>query len=146
MPEPLGARPRPIGMNRRTWVPAAAVAAVAAVLVAVTGVSMLSTDRGREAFGFDGAYADADPKVLIIRYGDSGTCPSEAVSHAVAQQSDRVVVTLTRTPMPAGQACTSDYRAMLVRVALTAPLGSRKIVDGSRQQPVPLSTGTPPFG
>jgi len=100
----------------------------------------------RDAFGFDGAYADADPKVLLVRYGDSGSCPSEAVRHEVSEQPDRVVVTLTRTSMPGDRACTDDYQARLVRVALTSPLGNRDVVDGSRKVPVPISTGTPPFG
>ncbi len=100
----------------------------------------------REPFAFDGAYADADPTVLVVRYGDSGSCPSLAVGHSVVQKPDRVIVTLTRTPMPADQACTMDYRAQLVRVTLTAQLGSREIIDGSRKEPVPISTGTPPFG
>lgn len=101
---------------------------------------------GREPFSFDGAYADADPEVLVVRYGDSGSCPSQAVRHEVVEQSDRVFVTLTRTPMPADQACTMDYRAVLVRVTLAAPLGGREVVDVSRKEPVPISTGTPPLG
>jgi hypothetical protein len=101
---------------------------------------------GREPFGFDGAYGDANPKVLVVRYGDSGSCPSQTVRHEVVEQPDRVVVTLTRTPMPADRACTMDYQAKLVRAALTAPLGKREVVDGSRKEPVPISTGTPPFG
>jgi len=103
-----------------------------------------ATDRA--PFAFDAAYGDADPKVLVVRYGDSGSCPSQAVRHDVVEQPDRVVVTLTRTPMPADQPCTSDYQAKLVRVALTAPLGGREVVDGSRKEPVPISTGIPPLG
>lgn len=53
--------------------------------------------------------------------------------------------------MPAGvplamQACTVDYRAVLVRVASQAPLAGREVMDGSRKEPVPVSTGSPPFG
>ena len=97
----------------------------------------------RQGFGFDGAYADADPKVLVIRYGDSGSCPSEAVRHSVVQAPGRVVVTLTRTPLW-GRQCTADYRGKLLRVALTAPLDSREVVDGFRKEPVPISPGPPP--
>jgi hypothetical protein len=140
----------------------AAIAAIAAVVVAavavvavVAGISLLSDDgpaggppgaRTREAFAFDAAYADADPQVLVVRYGDSSSCPSEAVQHAVVQKPDQVVVTLTRTPIPADQACTADYGARLVRIALTSPLSGREVIDGSRHQPVPISTGSPPFG
>jgi len=100
----------------------------------------------RQAFGFDAAYADPDPTVLVVRYGDSSSCPSKAVRHAVLQEADRVVVMLTREPMPTDRACTSDYGAKLVRISLTAPLGGRAVIDGSRQKIVPISTGIPPFG
>jgi len=102
--------------------------------------------QDREGFAFDAAYADADPSVLVVRYGDSGSCPSQAVRHDVVEQPDRVVVTLTRTPIPADRACTMDYQAKLVRITLSAPLGSREVVDGSRKVPVPISTGSLPFG
>jgi len=147
-------------MNRNRWVPVAAIAtaavlAVLAVIAAVIGVSLRANDRSgsgppslgnREAFAFDAAYADADPKVLVVQYGDSGSCPSEAVRHDVAEQPDRIVVTLSRTPLPTDQACTSDYRVKLVRVPLTSSLGSREVVDGSRTVPVPITTNSPPFG
>ena len=97
----------------------------------------------RQGFGFDGAYADADPKVLVIRYGDSGSCPSESVRHSVVQAPGRVVVTLTRTPLW-GRQCDADYRPKLMRVALSAALGSREVVDGFRKESVPISPGPPP--
>ena len=147
-------------MNRNRWVPVAAIATVAvlavlAVLAAVIGVSLRANDGSgsgppslgnREAFAFDAAYADADPKVLVVQYGDSGSCPSEAVRHDVAERPNRVVVTLTRTPMPTDRACTADYQIKLVRITLTVPLGSREVVDGSRSVPVPITTNSPPFG
>ena len=145
-------------MNRNRWVPVAAIATVAvlavlAVIAAVIGVSLRSNDGShsgppslgnREAFAFDAAYAD--PAMLVIQYGDSGSCPSEAVRHDVVERPGRVVVTLTRTPMPTDRACTADYQIKLVRIALTAPLGSREVVDGSRTVPVPVTTDSPPFG
>jgi hypothetical protein len=144
-PEPSDARRRPIGVNRKRWAP---VAAAAAVLVGFRWLSNTgpSVSQGREAFGFDAAYSDADPGVLVVRYGDSGSCPSQAVRHDVVQEPDRVVVTLTRTPMPLEQPCTSEYGARLVQVALTASLGDREVVDGSSNKPIPVSTGSPPFG
>ena len=153
MTEPSGAGRRPIRMNRNRWVALVAVVPVIAVLAVVIGALMpWSADRGaappasqRESLGFDGAYADPDPMVLVVRYGDSG-CPSEAVRHDVVQQARRVVVTLTRTAMPTDRACTAVYVPKLVRVTLAAPLAGREVIDGSRQAPVPLSTGTPPFG
>ena len=144
-------------MNRNRWATIVAIATVAVltVIAVVIGVSRRSNDGGasgppslggRAAFAFDAAYVDADPKVLVIQYGDSGSCPSEAVRHAVVEQPDRVVVTLTRTPMPTDRACTADYQIKLVRIALTVPLGSREVVDGSRTAPVPVTTNSPPFG
>lgn len=44
------------------------------------------------------------------------------------------------------EACTADYQIKLVRIALTAPLGSREVIDGSRTVPVPVTTNSPPFG
>ena len=151
LPEPSETRQRPIGMNRSQW---ATVAAVASVIAALMGVALLwNADRptgpaspgAREAFGFDAAYADPDPMVLVVRFGDSSSCPSKAVRHDVVQEPNRVVVTLTRESIAADRACTSDYGAKLVRISLTASLGSRAVIDGSRMKPVPISTGSPPF-
>lgn len=100
----------------------------------------------REMFGFDGAYADPDPTVLVVRYGDSGSCPSLSVQHSVMEEPDRIVVILSRTSPPPDLACTSDYQAKLVRVTLKNALSGREVVDGSRKEPVPVSTGSPPFG
>lgn len=131
------------------------MAAVATVVVVLTGGVLVwnasrtagpASQGAREAFAFDAAYADPDPIVLVVRYGDSSSCPSEGVRAAVVQQPDRIVVTLTREPMPGDRACTSDYGARLVRIRLTAPLGARTVIDGSRTTPVPISTGLPPFG
>jgi hypothetical protein len=131
------------------------ISGVAAGLAVLIGAALLwsgtraqgpGSTVGREAFAFDAAYADADPMVLVVRYGDSSSCPSQAVRSAVIQEPARVVVTLTREPMPGDRACTSDYGAKLVRISLAAPIGSRAVIDGSRQRPVPISTGTPPFG
>ena len=142
-------------MNPRRWAAVAAVAVLVVVLAVFVSVSLLSKDGpatepsapgARQSFAFDAAYADADPMVVVVRYGDSGSCPSGAVRHDVVEQPDRIVVTLTRTAMPADRACTADYRAQLVRVALTGPLGSRDVVDGSRNEPVPISTGQSPLG
>jgi hypothetical protein len=140
--------------NRRA--PAATIIAVVVGLVAVVaGISLRSDDvpsggsagpGAREAFGFDAAYANSDPMVLVVRYGDSSSCPSKAVRRVVVQEPGRILVTLTRTPIPADQPCTADYGAKLVRVALTGPLDGREVIDGSRKQPIPVSTGSPPFG
>jgi len=126
-------------------------ATVGALLIGATlwwqvGHAPGPTTGQRQAFAFDVAYADPDPLVLVVRYGDSSSCPSTQVRHTVVQESSRVVVTLTRAPMATDQACTSDYGAKLVRVPLTTPLGLRAVVDGSRHSLVPLSTGIPPFG
>ncbi len=102
--------------------------------------------ENREMFSFDAAYADRDPMVLVVRYGDSGSCPSRAVQHSVMEEPDRLIVILSRTPAPADLACTSDYQAKLVPVALQQPLAGREVFDGSRKEPVPVSTGSPPFG
>jgi hypothetical protein len=136
-------------MNRKRWAIAAAVLLVLIAVAAVakgSGMAGLSSPLGRQGFAFDAAYADPDPMVLVVRYGDSSSCPSMTVRHAVGGAPDKIVVTLTREPMPADKPCTSDYGARLVRVSLTAPVGRRAVIDGSRQTPVPMSTGIPRFG
>src|SRR5665647_1576478 len=113
-PEPYDAGRRPIDVNRKRWATTAAAAAVLTVLIGVVvllgggHMARPSSTQVRQAFGFDAAYADPDPMVLVIRYGDSSSCPSKAVRHDVLQQPGRVVVTLTRAPMQADQPCTSD--------------------------------------
>jgi hypothetical protein len=154
MTQPSASRKWSSEMNRRRWAILIAAVVGASVLGTLIGLFMpWNDDRSvkppasqRQAFAFDAAYADPDPLVLVVRYGDSSSCPSLAVRQNVVQQPGRVVVTLTRTPIPADRACTSDYGAKLVRIPLTAPLGSRAVIDGSRSRPVPISTGTPPFG
>jgi hypothetical protein len=141
-------------VNRKRPVILIALASVTAILTVLIGIALVSKGGGsaeppasqRQAFAFDAAYADPDPMVLVVRYGDSSSCPSTAVRHNAVQEATRVVVTLTRSPMPNDQACTSDYGAKLVRVELTTPLGGREVVDGSRNTSVPISTGSPPFG
>ena len=139
-------------MNRQRW---AAVAVAATVLVVLAGgVVAWNASRpagppspgAREAFAFDAVYGDPDAKVLIVRYGDSSSCPSEAVRHAVVLNPGQVIVTLTREAMPAGRACTADYGARLVHISLITRLGTRTVIDGSRGVPVSFSAGTPPFG
>jgi len=139
-------------VNRTRWAVISAVATGLAVLIGVafgwngSRTTGPSSAGDRQAFAFDAAYTDPDPMILVVRYGDSSSCPSEAVRPAVLQKPDRVVVTLTRAPMPADRPCTSDYGAKLVRLPLTSPLAGRPVIDGSRSKPVPISTGTPPFG
>lgn len=142
-------------MNRRGWALAASVLGLAVAGSVLSGSSVLS--RGdpqteppdpqlRQSFGFDAAYIDPDPRVVVVRYGDSSSCPSLAVRHSVTQEPGRIVVTITRTAIPTDQPCTSDYGAKLVRISLTSALGSRTVTDGSRDVRVPISTGQPPFG
>ena len=138
-------------MNRKRWTILVAAAAALIVLIVVALLLNNSRQSGppssqRQPFAFDAAYTDPDPLMLVVRYGDSSSCPSTAVRHAVVQGPTQIVVTLTRAPMPADRACTSDYGAKLVRVTLAAPLDGREVIDGSRKVPVPISKGTPPFG
>ncbi len=139
-------------MNRPRWI---ALAAVAAVVVLVVGGAIAwnagragvpAAPVAREAFGFDAAYADPDAKVIIVRYGDSSSCPSKDIRHTVVQKPDRVIVTLTRERMPTDRFCTLNYGARLVRISLSTRVSNRTIIDGSHGTPVTVSQGVPPFG
>ena len=90
----------------------------------------------RASFGFDAAFPSDDPNVVIVQYGDSGSCPHANVTHVAKESSDSIVVVLEGDAMSTKQACTDDYRQMLVTVKLAAPLGDRKVIDGSRGTPV----------
>ena len=139
-------------MNRQRWTAVAVVATVLVVLAGGAVVWSASRPAGpaspvtRAAFAFDAVYGDPDAKVLIVRYGDSSSCPSKAVRHTVVLKPGQVIVTLTREAMPADRACTSDYGARLVHISLITRLGTRTVIDGSRGVPVSFSAGTPPLG
>jgi hypothetical protein len=101
----------------------------------------------RSSFAFDSAFPSADaPNVLIVQYGDSGSCPHTNVSPVVKESADTIVVTLEADAM-GKKICTDDYRQQLVTLKLTSPLADRKVIDGSRGEPVAVDrTCTRPMG
>jgi hypothetical protein len=92
----------------------------------------------RSTFGFDAAFPTDEPNVLIVQYGDSGSCPHTNVQPLVKESSDSIVVTLEADTMPSKRICTDDYRQQLVTLKLQSPLADRKVIDGSRGEPVPI--------
>jgi hypothetical protein len=101
----------------------------------------------RSPFGFDTAYPADEPNVLIVQYGDSSSCPHTNVEPLVKESADSIVVTLEGDTMSGKQVCTDDYRQQLVTLKLQAPLGDRKVIDGSRGQPVAVDRAcTRPMG
>jgi hypothetical protein len=90
----------------------------------------------RSAFGFDSAFPTDDPNGLIVQYGDSGSCPHTNVAPLAKESADSVVVFLEGDSQSPDRACTADYRQMLVSLTLQAPLGDRKVIDGSRGEAV----------
>jgi hypothetical protein len=92
----------------------------------------------RATFGFDAAYGTDEAYEVVVQYGDSSSCPHAAVTHAVRETAEQVVVTLEEDAQDPGRACTADYRQVLVPVRLDRPLGDRVVVDGHRGEPVPV--------
>jgi hypothetical protein len=90
----------------------------------------------RSSFSFDAAFPADEPNVLIVQYGDSGSCPHTNVQPLVKESADSVVVTLEGDTQPGKQICTDDYRQQLVTLKLASPLADRKVIDGSRGEPV----------
>ena len=97
-PEPFGFSGRLIYMNPSRWAAVTAVAVLVVVLAVFVSVSLLSNDGpatgpsapgARLSFAFDAAYADADPLVVVVRYGDSGACPGQAGRHGVVEPPGR---------------------------------------------------------
>lgn len=94
---------------------------------------------GREAVAFDSAFRGSTPDALVVQYGQSGSCPRSQVTYAVKETDDAVYVVLEADAYPPDTACTSDYRPVRLTVGLKAPLGDRKVYDGSRDAQVRLS-------
>jgi hypothetical protein len=90
----------------------------------------------RGAFGFDAVYPTDDPMGIVVQYGDSSSCPHSNVTSVAKEGTDTVYVLLEGDSMASEQACTSDYRQVLVPLTLAAPLGDRKVVDASSGKPV----------
>lgn len=103
-----------------------------------TQVDPAPANGPRSPFGFDSVFPTDDPKSLVVQYGDSGSCPHTNVTHSVKESAESVLVLLEGDTQPAGQACTSDYRQVLVTVRLQSALGKRTVIDGSRGTPVPV--------
>jgi hypothetical protein len=100
--------------------------------------SPLPPTQPRSAFSFDTVFPTDDPKGIVVQYGDSGSCPHTNVEPLVKESADTVAVTLEGDGQPPDQACTADYRQMLVPLTLQSPLGDRKVIDGSRGTAVPV--------
>jgi hypothetical protein len=92
----------------------------------------------RAAFSFDTVFPSDDPNVVIVQYGDSSSCPHTNVTPLVKESTDSIVVTLEGDTQSTKQVCTDDYRQQLVTLKLAAPLGDRKVIDGSRGEPVAI--------
>ncbi|MDT7572152.1 MAG: hypothetical protein QOE05_2326 [Actinomycetota bacterium] len=90
----------------------------------------------RRAFSFDAAFPTDEPNVIVVQYGDSGSCPHTNVTPTLKESVDSIVVVLEGDAQSTKQACTDDYRQQLVTLKLGAPLGDRKVIDGSRGEPV----------
>jgi hypothetical protein len=90
----------------------------------------------RSSFGFDAVFPTDEPNVIVVQYGDSGSCPHTTVEPVVKEGADSIVVLLEGDTQSTKQACTDDYRQQLVTLKLEAPLGDRTVIDGSRGEPV----------
>jgi len=93
----------------------------------------------RSPLSFDSAYRAKIPNAVVVQYGDSSSCPHQNVTHAVKESATSVVVVLEADPMNTLVACTDNYLAKKVEVALQAPLGDRKVIDGTSGREIPLS-------
>ena len=98
----------------------------------------------RTSFEFDVAFRAPDPGAVVVRYGESSTCPLTGVDAEVRESAGEVVVTLTADLPEHSTPCTADYGARDVTVRLDAPLGDRRVVDGANSNEVAVATGKPP--
>jgi hypothetical protein len=93
----------------------------------------------RSPLAFDSAFRAKTDNAVVVQYGDSGSCPHTGVTHVAKEDASTVVVLLEADPMDPNTACTADYRAVKVEVALQAPLGTRTVIDGATGKPVAVS-------
>jgi hypothetical protein len=93
----------------------------------------------RSRLSFDSAYRAKTVDAVVVQYGDSGSCPHKNVTHAVKEDATSVYVFLEADSMDPKTVCTEDYRAMKVDVALQAPLGKRKVIDGTSGREIAVS-------
>jgi hypothetical protein len=98
---------------------------------------------GRASFPFDVAFPADDPNAVVVRYGDSSSCPRRDVDVEVHEAAFDVMVTLVAARLDGGP-CTEDYAARDVTVPLDAPLGDRVVVDGFDATERAVASGTPP--
>ncbi len=104
-----------------------------------TGSSPGAGPGSRVLFGFDTAKAGATPRVLVLGYSDSSSCPHAHVTPLVKESSDTVYVQLESDARPLGIACTANALAKTVDVTLQSALAGRTVVDLTDDKTVPLS-------
>lgn len=67
--------------------------------------------------------------LLVLGYGESGSCPVRNPRPYVREDDKAVTVAVLGDAFPAGMACTDDYRYTDIKALLRAPLGDRLVVD-----------------
>lgn len=87
----------------------------------------------RELVHIDQAVANAQG--VRVAYGESGSCPRRHVT-GTAKEDATTVVLLLEADAVGDAPCTADLHLAQFQVELSAPLGSRTLIDGSTGKPV----------
>ena len=85
------------------------------------------------------AFAQPDPRQLVVQVVAAEACPAQQVRYQLTETTKRVSVRLTTTGTCAGESGPRN-----VEIPLAQPLGDRELVDATSGVPVQVAIGTPP--
>lgn len=94
---------------------------------------------GGESLPLQVAFAQPDPRQLVVQFVASGPCPTRQVRYQLTETTQQVSVRLTTTGTCAGEPVPGN-----VAIPLEQPLDDRELVDGTSGVPVQVAIGTPP--
>ncbi len=103
------------------------------------GQSAPSAPAGGDSLPLQVAFAQPDPRQLVVQFVASAPCPAQQVRYRLTETLQRVSVRLTTTGTCAGESGPRN-----VEIPLAQPLGDRELVDATSGVPVQVAIGTPP--
>lgn len=92
---------------------------------------------GLQTIPWHGARVESDTELDVLFDGSPVAC-RQLANVRVAEGTDRVTITVFEGQVPsrANEVCPAIAESARVRVSLTTPLGTRRVLDGSASPPV----------
>ncbi|MCW2599782.1 MAG: large rane protein [Frankiales bacterium] len=101
--------------------------------------SQVAPAPARTPLSFDSAYRAGTANAVVVQYGDSTSCPHQHVTHAVKESDTAVIVVLVADSRDPNLICTDNYSPVKLEIALKAPLGPRRVIDGTTGREIPVT-------